>query len=72
MKAQAYTLPISHPNGLSSYLIDEGGVEEANLSAVGYAYTRPVAGNEMPERRAENRRIEIVLYPKDLSEIASF
>ncbi len=53
-------------------MIDEGGVEEANLSAVGYAYTRPVAGNEMPERRAENRRIEIVLYPKDLSEIASF
>ncbi len=47
-------------------------MEKANLSAVGYAYTRPVANNETPEGRAENRRIEIVLYPKDLSEIASF
>ena len=54
------------------YLVDEGRLEEVNLAAVGYAYNRPVASNETVEGRAENRRIEIVLYPKDLAEIASF
>ncbi|MCH7566583.1 MAG: chemotaxis protein MotB, partial [Nitrospirae bacterium] len=38
----------------------------------GYAENRPVASNETLEGRAENRRIEIVLYPKDLSDIAKF
>jgi chemotaxis protein MotB len=52
------------------YLIEEGGVDRTNLSAVGYADTKPVAGNDTEEGRTANRRIEIALYPKDLSEIA--
>jgi len=51
------------------YLIDQGGVDREQLSAVGYADTRPVATNESDEGRSSNRRIEIVLYPKDLSQI---
>src|SRR5437016_560192 len=46
-------------------------VDRASLSAVGYADTRPLAGNDTEEGRTANRRIEIALYPKDLSEIAS-
>jgi chemotaxis protein MotB len=53
------------------YLIEDGGVDRTNLSAVGYADTKPVAGNDTEEGRTANRRIEIALYPKDLSEIAS-
>ena len=49
------------------YLIDQGGVDRQYLSAVGYADTRPVASNESEEGRSANRRIEIVLHPKDLS-----
>ena len=67
-----WELSTARATSVVRYLIDEGGVEKANLSAVGYAHNRPVASNETPEGRAENRRIEIVLYPKDLSEIASF
>lgn len=52
------------------YLIDQGGVDKQYLSAVGYADTHPVASNENETGRASNRRIEIVLYPKDLSQIA--
>jgi flagellar motor protein MotB len=52
------------------YLIDQGGVDRQHLSAVGYADTRPQASNETEAGRASNRRIEIVLYPKDLSQIA--
>lgn len=52
------------------YLIDHGGVDRQYLSAVGYADTRPIASNESEEGRSSNRRIEIVLYPKDLKQIA--
>lgn len=52
------------------YLIDEGGINRSTISAAGFADTRPVASNESDEGKASNRRIEIVLYPKDLSEIA--
>ncbi|WP_455245621.1 OmpA family protein, partial [Petrachloros mirabilis] len=51
------------------YLIEQGGVDREQLSAVGYADTRPVDTNETDEGRSSNRRIEIVLYPKDLTQI---
>src|SRR5512134_927538 len=51
------------------YLIDQGGVDRQYLSAVGYAETRPIASNDSEEGRSANRRIEIVLYPKDLSQV---
>jgi chemotaxis protein MotB len=51
------------------YLIDQGGVDRQSLSAVGYAETHPIASNDTEEGRSSNRRIEIVLYPKDLQQI---
>ena len=52
------------------YLIDQGSVNRRHLSAVGYADTQPRASNDSEEGRSSNRRIEIVLYPKDLKDIA--
>jgi chemotaxis protein MotB len=52
------------------YLIDQGSVDRQALSAVGYADTKPIASNDSEEGRSSNRRIEIVLYPKDLKNIA--
>ncbi len=52
------------------FLIDQGSVDPQYLSAVGYADTHPLASNDNEEGRSSNRRIEIVLYPKDLKEIA--
>ena len=52
------------------YLIDRGSVNRRHLSAVGYADTQPRASNDSEEGRSSNRRIEIVLYPKDLKDIA--
>ena len=51
------------------FLIDQGGVQPQTLSAVGYADTHPIAANDSEQGRTSNRRIEIVLYPKDLSQI---
>lgn len=51
------------------FFIDRGGVSRESLEAVGFADTRPVASNDTDEGRTENRRIEIVLYPRDLSQV---
>jgi chemotaxis protein MotB len=39
------------------------GMESKRLSAAGYADQSPVAGNDTPENKAKNRRIEITLVP---------
>ena len=40
------------------------------LAAAGYGEFDPVAANDTPEHRAQNRRIEIVLQP-NLSDLPS-
>jgi len=49
---------------VARYLQDQG-IDPANLSAVAYGEWEPVATNDTPEGRAKNRRIEIVLVPKE-------
>lgn len=51
------------------FLQEKGGVDAKQLAAVGYGPHRPIASNDTPEGRAENRRIEIVLLPLDLDEV---
>jgi chemotaxis protein MotB len=51
------------------FLQEEAGVDGKYLSAVGYGPFRPVATNDTPQGRSENRRIEIVLAPLDLQEV---
>ena len=45
--------------------LQEQGIDPANLSAIAYGEWKPVATNDTPEGRAKNRRIEIVLVPKE-------
>ena len=66
-----WELSTARATSVVRYLIEDGGVDRANLLAVGYADTRPLVANDTEEGRTANRRIEIALYPKDLSEIAS-
>ena len=40
------------------------GVPSQNLSAVGFADSRPVTDNQTPENRAKNRRVEIVVLER--------
>ncbi|TAJ23957.1 MAG: hypothetical protein EPO64_10190 [Nitrospirae bacterium] len=65
-----WELSTARATSVVRYLIEEGGVDRTILLAVGYADTKPVAGNDTEDGRKANRRIEITLYPKDLSEIA--
>ncbi|HPC75031.1 MAG TPA: OmpA family protein, partial [Syntrophales bacterium] len=45
--------------------LQDRGIDPAQLSAVAYGEFKPVADNGTKEGRAKNRRIEIVLVPKE-------
>lgn len=67
-------LSSSRAVNVARFLIEQG-VPANRISAAGYADTQPVASNETPEGRQQNRRIEIVLVPNldelpDLSSLA--
>jgi chemotaxis protein MotB len=46
------------------YLISNNGIDPTKLSAVGQGKYRPVATNETPEGRSQNRRVEFYFMPK--------
>ena len=46
------------------YLIEQTGMNPKDFAATGYAETRPAVPNDSDEGRAQNRRVEIVLYPE--------
>ncbi|MEX0829181.1 MAG: OmpA family protein [Nitrospirales bacterium] len=46
------------------FLIEQTGMNPHDFSATGYADTRPAVANDSEEGRAQNRRVEIVLYPE--------
>ena len=66
-----WELSTARATSVVRYLIDHGGIDRQFLSAVGYADTHPIASNDSEEGRTSNRRIEIVLYPKDLSQVVA-
>jgi chemotaxis protein MotB len=41
--------------------LQEKGVDPTKLAAAGYGEFQPIAGNDTPEGKSLNRRIEIVL-----------
>ena len=45
--------------------LQDQGIDPANLSAVAYGEWKPVATNDTAEGKAKNRRIEIILAPKE-------
>jgi chemotaxis protein MotB len=45
--------------------LQQQGIDPALLSATAFGEYKPVANNETPEGRAKNRRIAIILLPKD-------
>ena len=46
------------------YLIEEQGIQPTRLAATGYGEFRSIASNDTKEGRQQNRRVEIVIYPK--------
>jgi len=49
-------------SSVSGYLAAQG-IDSNRLITVGYGETRPIASNDTPEGRQQNRRVEITLLP---------
>ena len=62
--ASNWELSAARATNVARYL-QRLGVDPTLLSAAAYGEYRPVSENDTPEGRAKNRRIEIVLVPKD-------
>ena len=45
--------------------LQQQGIDPTSLAAVAYGEYKPVAGNDTDEGKAKNRRIEIILVPKE-------
>jgi len=57
-----WDLSTTRATNVVTFMIEQG-LSPDRISAAGYADTQPVASNDSPEGRAQNRRIEIVLVP---------
>lgn len=50
-------------DAVMQYLLANSNLSAANVTAVGFGETRPIANNETKEGREKNRRIDIVIKP---------
>jgi outer membrane protein OmpA-like peptidoglycan-associated protein len=59
---EAYNQELSEQRaeGVRSYLTQEG-VPESSTTATGFGKTRPIAPNDTPEGRQQNRRVELIV-----------
>lgn len=61
--AKNEALSLERAQEVRSYLISQG-IESSKIEARGYGERRPVATNDTPEGRANNRRVELVVTPE--------
>jgi chemotaxis protein MotB len=64
-----WELSTTRASNVVRYLQDTVGVDPKMLFAAGFSEYRPVALNKTEEGKAQNRRIEIVLLPKDIESV---
>jgi chemotaxis protein MotB len=58
-----WELSAARATAVVRFLQEKGNITPERLTASGFSYYRPVATNETPEGREQNRRIEIILVP---------
>jgi len=64
-----WELSTARATSVLHYLVDEKSLPPKKIAATGYGEYRPIASNDIKEGQQQNRRVEIVLLPKDVSKI---
>jgi chemotaxis protein MotB len=62
-----WELSASRATSVLHYLIDSCGTEPQKLAAIGYGEFRPIDTNDTREGRSRNRRVEIIILPKEIT-----
>ncbi len=59
-----WELSTARATNVVRFLQDEANIDANSLEAVGLGEHHPLAGNKTPAGRSQNRRIEIILFPR--------
>ena len=62
-----WELSAARATAVARYLQEKIGIDPGSLSATGYGQYKPIASNKTEKGRAKNRRIEIILFPKEIT-----
>jgi chemotaxis protein MotB len=62
-----WELSAARATSVARYLQDKSGIDPHLISATGYGEYQPIESNKTEKGRARNRRIEIVLVPKEIT-----
>lgn len=65
-----WELSAARATSVARYLQDRSGIDPRLISATGYGQYQPIESNKTEKGRARNRRIEIVLVPKEITPTA--
>ena len=49
------------------FFVDKCSIDPIRLAATGYGEYRPLVSNDTPERRAKNRRVEVIISPQEIT-----
>lgn len=68
--ADAYNMTLSknRAQSVTNYFVNNKGISASRFSTHWYGETQPVASNDTPEGRAQNRRVNIVIVPNEKME----
>ncbi|SDI43790.1 OmpA-OmpF porin, OOP family, partial [Alteribacillus persepolensis] len=50
---------------VETYLLEEQGLDQFSFSTKGFGEREPAAPNDNEENRAKNRRVEMIIIPKE-------
>jgi len=64
-----WELSTSRATSVLHYLVDKKGINPKRVAAIGYGEYRPVASNDTAAGKKQNRRVEIVILPKNMEKI---
>lgn len=64
-----WELSTSRATSVLHYLVDTKGINPKRVAAIGYGEYRPVTSNDTVEGKRQNRRVEIVILPKNMEKI---
>lgn len=62
-----WELSVARATSVLHFLINECNIRPGRLSAIGYGEYRPIADNATKEGRGQNRRVEIIILPKEMT-----
>lgn len=69
--ASNWELSTARASRIARFFLETNAIPPQRLSAAGYAEYHPIAPNDTPEGRAENRRVDLVVLPRTRIDFAA-